>query len=100
MGDAGGLAWNATASVMDFVPNHSIGINYAETEAGWLLSPQYNNNERLFEIRYMWRPTNPLTLDVRGRWRDPLQQRIIEDSARDRFDFYIRFTWSFGVKEV
>jgi len=100
MGDSGGLAWNVTASIMDFVPNHSIGINYAETEAGWLVSPQYNNNERLFEIRYVWRPTGRLTLDVRGRWRDRLRQRIIENPDRDRFDFFIRFTWSFSIKEL
>jgi len=97
-GDTGGLAWNVTASIMDFVPNHSIGLNYAQTEAGWLVSPQYNNNERLFEIRYMWRPTGRLTLDVRGRWRDDLRERIIEDPDRDQFDFYIRFTWSFNIK--
>lgn len=54
-GNANGLAWNVTASLMDFLPNHSIGLNYAETEAGWLLSPQYTDNERLMEIRYMWR---------------------------------------------
>ena len=84
---------------MDFVPNHSIGINYAEAGAGWLVSPQYTNNQRLIEIRYMWRPTDRLTLDIRGRRRDPLQQRIIEDPDRDRFDFYIRFTWSFNLKE-
>jgi len=98
-GDADGLAWNITASVMDFVPNHSIGINYAETGAGWLVSPQYTNNQRLIEIRYMWRPTDRLTLDIRGRRRVELQQRIIEDSGRDRFDFYVRFTWSFSLKE-
>ena len=98
-GNADGLAWNITASIMDFVPNHSIGINFAKTEAGWLLSPQYTDNERLFEVRYMWRPTNRLTLDVRGRWRDELRQRIIEDPGRDRFDFYARFTWSFALKE-
>jgi len=98
-GDADGLAWAVTASVMDFAPNHSIGINYAQTGAGWLVSPQYRNNERLFEIRYVWRPTGRLTLDVRGRWRDQLQQLIIEDTGRNRFDFYIRFTWSFSIKK-
>ncbi len=84
-----------------FRPSHllSIGINYAETEAGWLISPQYADNERLLELRYMWRPTNRLTLDVRGRWRDELRQRIIEDPDRDRFDFYARFTWSFTVND-
>ena len=98
-GDADGLAWNITVSVMDFVPNHSIGINFAKTEAGWLLSPQYTDNERLFEVRYMWQPTDQLTLDVRGRWRDELRQQIIEEPDRDRFDFYARFTWSFNIRE-
>jgi hypothetical protein len=93
--DTNGLAWNVTASIMDFLPNHSIGVNYAETGAGWLISPQYGDNERLMELRYMWRPTDRLTLDVRGRWRDDLTQRIVADPERDRFDFYARFTWSF-----
>jgi hypothetical protein len=99
-GDADGLAWNLTASIMDFVPNHSIGINYAQTGAGWLVSPQYTNNERLMEIRYMWRPTDRLTIDIRGRWRDELQQRIIDDPDRDRFDFYVRFTWGFDISKT
>lgn len=98
-GDTDGLAWNITASIMEFVPSHSIGINYARTEAGWLLSPQYADNEELFEVRYMWRPTDRLTLDVRGRWRNELRQRLVEDSQRDRFDFYARFTWMFTIKE-
>ena len=98
-GDADGVAWNITASIMDFVPNHSIGINYAQTGAGWLISPQYTNNQRLIEIRYMWRPTNRLTLDMRGRRRDDLKQRIVDDPDRDRFDFYVRFTWSFDIKK-
>jgi len=98
-GSADGLAWNITASVMDFVPHHSIGINYAQTGAGWLVSPQYTNNQRLIEIRYVWRPTDRLTLDIRGRRREELQQRIIEDPDRDRFDFYIRFTWGFNIKK-
>ena len=98
-GDADGLAWNITVSVMDFVPNHNIGINFGKTEAGWLLSPQCANNERLFEVRYMWQPTDYLTLDVRGRWRDELRQRIIEEPDRDRFDFYARLTWSFKIRE-
>jgi hypothetical protein len=96
-GDADGRAWNITASIMDFLPTHSIGINYARTGAGWLLSPQYTDNEELFEIRYMWRPNDRLTLDVRGRWRGELTQLIIDDPSRDRFDFYARFTWSFRI---
>jgi hypothetical protein len=99
MGEADGLAWAITASIMDFVPNHSVGINYAKTGAGWLVSPQYKNNQSLIEIRYMWRPTDRLTVDIRARRREELQQRVIEDPDRDRFDFYMRFTWSFKIKE-
>lgn len=97
-GDTGGLAWNITVSVMDFLPGHSIGVNYAETQGGWLVSPQYTDNEQLFEIRYMWTPRERLTLDVRGRWRADLQQRLVADPDRDRFDFYARFTWSFSIR--
>ena len=98
-GNTDGLAWNFTASVMDFVPNHSIGINYGETGAGWLVSPQYPNNGRLIEIRYMWRPNNRLTLDIRGRRRENLVQPIIQNPNRNRFDFYARFTWTFDLRE-
>ena len=93
-----GFAWNVTASLMDFVPHHSIGINFAMTEAGWLLSPQYKDNERLMEIRYMWRPNSRMTLDIRGRWRDALQQRLNEAPDTGRFDFYARLSWSFELR--
>lgn len=96
-GSADGLAWNMTASIMDFRPGHSIGVNYARTGAGWLLSPQYADNEELFEIRYMWRPTSRLSVDVRGRWRDELEPLLTPNPARDRFDFYARLTWSFDI---
>ena len=99
-GDVNGLAWNVTASIMDFSPKHSIGINYARTEAGWLISPQYSDNEELFEVRYMWRPTATMTLDVRGRWREELRQTITADSQSDLFDFYTRLTWLFDVKQL
>jgi hypothetical protein len=51
-------------------------------------------------LRYMWRPTDRLTLDVRGRWRDELRQNLIENPDRERFDFYARFTWSFAVMGI
>lgn len=98
-GATDGFAWNVTVSLMDFLPNHSIGVNYAQTEAGWLMSPQYAANEQLAEIRYMWRPTNRMTIDVRGRWRNDLHQRINQIPDRDRFDFYARMTWSFNLKD-
>ena len=94
-GDVGGLAWNFTASVMDFLPKQSIGINYGRTEAGWLLSPQYGKNEELFEVRYLWRKSRQLAIDLRGRWREDLEQLVTADRKRDTFDLYLRFTWGF-----
>jgi hypothetical protein len=94
-GDVNGLAWAVTASVMNFLPRHSIGINYARTDAGWLLSPQYGKNEELFEIRYLWRRNQRLAVDIRGRWRKDLEQ-ILDTGKREEFDFYLRFTWGFS----
>ncbi len=98
-GEAGGLAWAVTVSLMDFQQGHSIGVNYARTEAGWLLSPQYGSNEELYEVRYVWKPTSRFTLDVRGRWRDELVPLLDPDPSRDRFDMYARFTWSFTIRD-
>jgi hypothetical protein len=68
---------------MDFVPHHSIGINYAQAGAGWLVSPQYTNNLRQIELWYMWRPNDRLTLDLHARQREDMQQRLVEDPDQD-----------------
>ena len=96
--EADGLAWNFTASVMDFLPRHSIGINYGRTDPGWLLSPQYRNNDELFEIRYLWRRNRNLAIDIRARWRTELDRLTTAERKRDQFDVFVRFTWGFTVK--
>jgi len=94
-------------SIMDFLPDHSIGIDYARTGAGWLLSPQFRPNEELFEIRYQWRPRrmrlwrtkrSPL-LEARVRWREDLKQPVGTIRKRQEFDFYLRLTWEFTIKD-
>ena len=95
-GDVDGLAWAVTGSVMDLLPNHSIGINYARADAGWLLSPQYRNNEELVEIRYLWRKRRNLALDMRVRWRRELVQQALETQSLDEVDFFARFTVGFS----
>ena len=77
-GDADGFAWNVMASLMDLWPDHSIGINYGRAGAGWLLSPQYRDNEELVEIRYLWRRRQNLAIDVRLRWRQHLEAPVLE----------------------
>ena len=98
-GDVEGLAWNLTASLMDFKTSHSIGLNYGRTDPGWLLSPQYRENEELFEIRYQWRKTQLLAIDVRGRWRKELDPLIGAANRREEFDLFVRFTRGFTVKK-
>jgi len=94
-GDVDGLAWAVTASLMDLWPSHSIGINYARTDPGWLLSPQYRDNEELFEIRYLWRKSDNLVIDARVRWREELEQELNQSQKLDEFDFFARFTLRF-----
>ena len=96
-GDADGLAWNLAASVMDIRPNHNIGINYGRTDAGWLLSPQYRENEELIEIRYLWRRSRRQALDIRARWRNELQQLDGTARKQEELDFYVRLTLGFSL---
>ena len=98
-GDVDGLAWDVVASVIEFVPNHSIGINYGKTGAGWFLSPQFRPNEELFEIRHQWRPEHFPLVETRVRWREELDQEIGTVQKREVFDFYLRLTWEFNIKK-
>ena len=91
-----GLAWNVVASFMDFKPTHNIGINYAHTGAGWLLSPNFAQNEQLFEIRYQWRPKRFPAIDARIRWREDIAQNIAAVQKREVLDAFVRVTWQFG----
>lgn len=92
-GDVGGLAWNVVVSLMDFKPNHSIGVNYGQVEAGWLLSPQFAQNQSLAEIRYQWRKSKDLELAIRLRHRVDLEQPITSDGKLSDTDFFVRITW-------
>lgn len=92
---ADGFAWAVTASIMDVWPKHSIGLNYARTDAGWLLSPQYRNGERLFEGRYVWRRKSTSTIEIRVRWREELDQQVGEARKLDEVDFFARVTFGF-----
>ncbi len=92
-GDTNGFAGAATVAFMDFFPKHSIGLNLAHTGAGWLLSPQYNKNERLAEVRYVWVARDNLTVDFRVRLRKEIDQLITADRKREELDVFARVTW-------
>jgi hypothetical protein len=97
-GDADGLAWHFILSLMDIKPNHSIGINYGRVGAGWLLSPQFRQNESLTEIRYQWRKNKQLAFDFRVRHRKELEQLQFSDRRRDEVDFFLRLTWGGTIR--
>ncbi len=97
-GDADGLAWNVVVSLMDFKPNHSIGLNYGEVGAGWLLSPQFRQNETLIEFRYQWRKSRQLALDFRIRQRKDLEQLALNVSKNQEVDFFLRLTWGKTIR--
>jgi hypothetical protein len=89
------VAWNVTASIMNFKPRQNIGIFYSHTGAGWLISPNFVHNEESFEIRYQWRPRNRAAVDFRVRWREDLEQLTTAIRKRERFDAFLRATWQF-----
>jgi len=97
-GDADGLAWNVALSLMDFKPNHSIGVNYGRVGSGWLLSPQLRPNESLAEIRYQWRRSRELAFDIRVRRREELEQLVLTDRRQMELDFFVRFTWGTTIR--
>jgi hypothetical protein len=98
-GDADGLAWDVVVSVMDFAPDHHIGVQYARTGGGWLLAPQFRPNEELSEIRYIWESDRFPLFEVRVRRREDLIQEVDTDRKRLVYDAFIRLTWRFKIKE-
>jgi hypothetical protein len=93
--DTSGFAGAMTLSIMDLWPRHHVGLNLAHAEAGWLLSPQYNKNERLAELRWVWAATDKLTVDARVRHRQEIHQRTDAERRRRETDAFLRLTWRF-----
>jgi hypothetical protein len=96
-GEVDGLAWNVMASLMEFRPGHSLGLNYGRTDAGWLLSPQYRDNEELLEFRYFWEQSSRLTIEARARLREDLDRLNTAVRKREELDGFVRLTWRFGL---
>ena len=97
-GDADGLAWNAAASLMDFSPGHDIGVNYGRIDPGWLLSPDFTDNEEQIEIRYRWKVFDTFSLELRARQRKDLKRQEGSVQKRDRFDAFLRLTKRFSLR--
>ncbi|MGH8530931.1 MAG: hypothetical protein ACRETN_13985, partial [Nevskiales bacterium] len=93
-GDTGGLAWQTSLSWLDLRPGHSVSYQYGRAQPGWLISPDFRNNEILHEVRYSWEMTGHVTLDARFRRRDEMNQLVGAARTQRNEDFFLRFTLS------
>ncbi len=93
-GDTDGLAWQAAASLYDIAPGHNLGMVYARTGAGWLISPDFRANDRLAEIRYQRRFNKATSMEARIRERREMQHPT-GTQARVDHDLYVRITHKF-----
>jgi len=93
-GKADSFSWHVSVNLMDFVPGHSIGFVHGESEAGWLLSTDFQNNGVLNEVRYAWVPMRGHQLEARVRQRDDLKQLVGAQRKRSETDMYLRYTIS------
>lgn len=94
-GDADGLAWQLTFNFIDIVPKHSLGLVYANAGAGWLISPDFRNNNSLIELRYKWAINKRSRIEARIRQRQDLQILVGETRKQIDDDLYVRYTWKF-----
>lgn len=94
-GSTGGTAWQASVNLDNFRPGHRIGLVYGEADGGWLITPDYRNNDALAELRYQYRFNPNWSMEVRYRWREELQ--IPANALRPRVDrdAYVRVSGRF-----
>ncbi len=93
--DSGGWAGQFQVSLMNFRPGHSIGINGGLAEAGWLISPQYLNNQWLGEIRYRKMMRLGGMFEFRVRYREQIDRLLAAVREESSWDAYARFTRQF-----
>lgn len=94
-GDARGLAFQTSVNLVDFAPGHSVGLVYGQAGGGWLLSPDFGNNQELLELRYQWRLSAAQSIEARVRTRRDLDQLMDTSQRRVDDDVYVRFTQRF-----
>lgn len=93
--DSRGVAAYISFNLIDFYPQHSIGLVTGHTGGGWLLSPDFRNNSRAIEVRYAWKLDKQQKIEIRVRNRRELEQRTTALQKRDDDDLYVRYTLKF-----
>lgn len=90
---ADGTAWQTSFNLLDLKPGHSIGVVLGEADSGWLVSPDFRENERLAEIRYQWKFDKKLSLEARLRERVEVDKKTTARQQREETDYYVRLTY-------
>jgi hypothetical protein len=94
-GDADGRAAQFSMDALEFFKGHGIGFVYGRAGGGWLLSPDFRNNDRLLEVRYQWRFAEKWSMEARVRRREELEVPVGTLQARIDDDVYVRLTGKF-----
>lgn len=94
-GDSDGLARQVSVNVVNLFKNHSIGLVYGEVDAGYLIAPDFRNNNTLLELRYKWQINKKQKLETRLREREDLIVPTGSSKSRVDTDFYVRFSHKF-----
>ncbi len=92
---ADGKAHQFSFNLFDFAPGHNIAFVYGRAGGGWLISPDFRNNDRLQEVRYQWRFSKTWSMEARLRRRDEIAVPEGTPQVRVDDDFYLRFTGRF-----
>lgn len=92
---AEGLAHQFSFNLYDFAPGHNIAFVYGRAGAGWLISPDFRNNDRLQEVRYQWRFSQRWSMETRLRRRQEVDVPAGTPKLRTDDDFYMRLTARF-----
>ena len=79
-----GFAWQVQLSLLDIFPGHSFALQHGRADAGWLISPDFRNNEVLSELRYEWQIDECQAFTVRFRHRD--EKDTLAGAARKQRD--------------
>jgi hypothetical protein len=91
----GGAAYQLALTLSDRSDRHRVGVVHGRADAGWLVAPDFRNNDRLTEARYQWRFARGRSFEVRMRHRRDLERPISAARKRDDVDGYFRVTWRF-----
>ena len=94
-GNSDGNAYQVSANIINLFKDHSLGLVYGKVDAGYLIAPDFRNNNTLLELRYKWQISKKQKLEARVREREDLITPICSAKSRVYNDFYVRFTHKF-----